>query len=458
MLEIKNLHAEIDGKQILRGLDLTVPKGEIHAIMGPNGSGKSTLAYILAGKEDYEVTEGSVTWNGEDLLEMEPDERAQAGVFLAFQYPMEIPGVASMTFLRTAINALRKSARRGRYHHPRFYQARPREGGDAQHVVRHAESVRSMSGSPAARRSAMRFCRWRCWSRRSACSMRPIAASTSTHVRIVAEGVNALRSPDRAFLVITHYQRLLNYIVPDKVHVMAAGRIAKSGGKELALELEKSRLCRIWRRRRCSLTESGREYSSGQRRGGQRGAASECGGEARRASSGAWLIRLLGPREDRAPRDAGRFVDFAAQGLPHRRIEEWEKDTLICAVRRRRPTHSGFRPHAEALNAVQLQDWPCEAAGNPRGQARLRRRCARRAPLLDRLAAVRRVQVESLRDGGQSSTDSAEWLVLGKDLMLEEMRPRHAARDCLDERRRRASSGGRCCAAASGPSDSCRGG
>ncbi len=239
MLEIKNLHAEIDGKQILRGLDLTVPKGEIHAIMGPNGSGKSTLAYILAGKEDYEVTEGSVTWNGEDLLEMEPDERAQAGVFLAFQYPMEIPGVASMTFLRTAINALRKARGEAEITTPDFIKLVREKAATLNmsfDMLKRPVNV-GFSGGEKKRHEILQMALLE----PSLCVLDETDSGLDIDaVRIVAEGVNALRSPDRAFLVITHYQRLLNYIVPDKVHVMAGGRIAKSGGKELALELEKS--------------------------------------------------------------------------------------------------------------------------------------------------------------------------------------------------------------------------
>ena len=239
MLEIKNLHAEIDGKQILRGLDLTVPKGEIHAIMGPNGSGKSTLAYILAGKEDYEVTEGSVTWNGEDLLEMEPDERAQAGVFLAFQYPMEIPGVASMTFLRTAINALRKARGEADITTPDFIKLVREKAATLNmsfDMLKRPVNV-GFSGGEKKRHEILQMALLE----PSLCVLDETDSGLDIDaVRIVAEGVNALRSPDRAFLVITHYQRLLNYIVPDKVHVMAGGRIAKSGGKELALELEKS--------------------------------------------------------------------------------------------------------------------------------------------------------------------------------------------------------------------------
>ena len=239
MLEIKNLHAEIDGKQILRGLTLTVPKGEVHAIMGPNGSGKSTLAYILAGKEDYEVTDGSVTWNGEDILEMEADERARSGVFLAFQYPMEIPGVASLTFLRTALNAHRKERGEPEITTPDFIKlvrGKSEQLNMSMDMLKRPVNV-GFSGGEKKRHEILQMALLE----PSLCVLDETDSGLDIDaVRVVSEGVNALRSPDRAFLVITHYQRLLNYIVPDKVHVMAGGRIAKSGGKELALELEKS--------------------------------------------------------------------------------------------------------------------------------------------------------------------------------------------------------------------------
>ena len=239
MLEIKNLHAEIDGKQILKGLTLSVPKGEVHAIMGPNGSGKSTLAYILAGKEEYEVTDGTITWEGENLLEMEPDERAKSGVFLAFQYPMEIPGVASMTFLRTAINAHRKARGEAELTTPEFIKM-VKETGEKLNIsmdmLKRPVNV-GFSGGEKKRHEILQMALLQ----PSLCVLDETDSGLDIDaVRIVSEGVNALRSPDRAFLVITHYQRLLNYIVPDKVHVMAGGRIVRSGGKELALELEKS--------------------------------------------------------------------------------------------------------------------------------------------------------------------------------------------------------------------------
>ncbi len=239
MLEIKNLHAEIDGQPILRGLDLTVPKGEVHAIMGPNGSGKSTLAYVLAGKEDYEVTEGAVSWNGEDLLEMEPDERSRAGVFLAFQYPMEIPGVASLNFLRTAINAHRKARGEDEISTPDFIRL-VKEKAEALSIpmdMLKRPVNTGFSGGEKKRHEILQMALLE----PTLCVLDETDSGLDIDaVRIVSDGVNALRSPDRAFLLITHYQRLLDYIVPDKVHVMAGGRIVRSGGKELALELEKS--------------------------------------------------------------------------------------------------------------------------------------------------------------------------------------------------------------------------
>jgi Fe-S cluster assembly ATP-binding protein len=220
-------------------LTLTVPKGEVHAIMGPNGSGKSTLAYILAGKEEYEVTDGSVTWNGENILDMEPDERATSGVFLAFQYPTEIPGVASLTFLRTAINAHRKARGEAELTTPEFIKMVKEKGEKlniSMDMLKRPVNV-GFSGGEKKRHEILQMALLE----PALCVLDETDSGLDIDaVRIVSEGVNALRSPDRAFLLITHYQRLLDYIVPDKVHVMAHGRIVRSGGKDLALELEKS--------------------------------------------------------------------------------------------------------------------------------------------------------------------------------------------------------------------------
>jgi Fe-S cluster assembly ATP-binding protein len=239
MLEITDLHAEIDGKQILRGFNLEVPKGEVHAIMGPNGSGKSTLAYILAGKDDYEVTSGSITWDGHNLLEMSPDERSHAGVFLAFQYPMEIPGVASLTFLRAALNAQRKARGEGEIAIPEFMRVVREEAatlGISMDMLKRPVNT-GFSGGEKKRHEVLQMALLK----PTLCVLDETDSGLDIDaIRIAAEGVNRLRSPDRAILVITHYQRLLNYIVPDKVHVMTRGQIVRSGGKELALELEQS--------------------------------------------------------------------------------------------------------------------------------------------------------------------------------------------------------------------------
>jgi Fe-S cluster assembly ATP-binding protein len=237
MLEIKNLHVEVDGQKILNGIDLTVRPGEVHAIMGPNGSGKSTLSYVLAGKDEYEVTEGEILYKGENLLEKEPDERAAAGVFLAFQYPVEIPGVGTMTFLRTALNAQRKARGEPEFSTPDFIRL-VREAASQLHVtqdmLKRPLNV-GYSGGEKKRNEILQMALLK----PSLCIMDETDSGLDIDaLRIVADGVNALRSPERAFVVITHYQRLLNYIVPDVVHVMSRGRIARSGGAELALELE----------------------------------------------------------------------------------------------------------------------------------------------------------------------------------------------------------------------------
>jgi Fe-S cluster assembly ATP-binding protein len=237
LLEIKNLHVDVDGKSILNGLDLVVNAGEVHAIMGPNGSGKSTLAYVLAGKGDYEVKSGDVLFDGRNIFGMEPDERAAAGLFLAFQYPLEIPGVATMTFLRTALNAQRKKRGQDELSTPDFLK-RVREIagklGIGQDMLRRAVNV-GFSGGEKKRNEILQMALLE----PRLCILDETDSGLDIDaLRIVADGVNALRSPARSFVVITHYQRLLNYIVPDVVHVLSKGRIVKTGGKELALELE----------------------------------------------------------------------------------------------------------------------------------------------------------------------------------------------------------------------------
>jgi Fe-S cluster assembly ATP-binding protein len=241
MLEIRNLRVKLvdEDKPILEGVSLEVPKGQVHAIMGPNGSGKSTLAYVLSGREGYQVTDGSIRWNGEDLLTMEPDARAAKGVFLAFQYPMEIPGVATMTFLRTAVNAVRKQRGANEFTTPEFLKRARAEAARLsipEDMLKRPLNV-GFSGGEKKRMEILQMAMLE----PTLCVLDETDSGLDIDaVRVVSEGVNALRSKQRAMLVITHYQRLLNYIVPDKVHVMADGRIARSGGKELALELEKS--------------------------------------------------------------------------------------------------------------------------------------------------------------------------------------------------------------------------
>src|SRR5215831_16161040 len=241
MLEIKNLRVKLsdEDKLILDGVSLEVPKGQVHAIMGPNGSGKSTLAYVLSGRDGYQVTDGSIHWNGEDLLAMEPDVRAAEGVFLAFQYPMEIPGVATMTFLRTAVNAVRKRRGQTELTTPQFMKSVREEAlglAIADEILKRPLNV-GFSGGEKKRMEILQMAVLA----PSLCVLDETDSGLDIDaVRIVSAGVNKLRSQDRAMLVITHYQRLLNYIVPDKVHVMADGKIRKTGGKELALELEKS--------------------------------------------------------------------------------------------------------------------------------------------------------------------------------------------------------------------------
>jgi Fe-S cluster assembly ATP-binding protein len=237
LLEVKDLQARVDEKEILRGLNLTINPGEVHAIMGPNGSGKSTLSYVLAGKDDYEVTGGSATLDGEDLLELEPDERAAKGLFLAFQYPSESPGVASMTFLRTAVNAVRKKRGEEELSTPdflRLVREKAKELNINQDMLKRPVNV-GFSGGEKKRNEILQMSLLE----PKMCVLDETDSGLDIDaLKIVADGVNRLRAKNRGFLVITHYQRLLDHIVPDVVHVMAKGRIVRTGGPELAHELE----------------------------------------------------------------------------------------------------------------------------------------------------------------------------------------------------------------------------
>ncbi len=237
MIKIENLHAEINGKEILKGFSLEIADGEVHAIMGPNGAGKSTLSYVLSGREGYKVTSGSVTMNGKDILDMNPEERAAEGVFLAFQYPVEIPGVQMTNFLKTAVNSVRKSRGEEELDSLGFLKkmkSTQKELGIADDMIKRAVNV-GFSGGEKKRNEVLQMA-----------MLEPefiVMDETDSGLDIdalktVSKGVNALRKKDRSFLVITHYQRLLDYIKPDHVHIMAKGRIVKSGDAELAKELE----------------------------------------------------------------------------------------------------------------------------------------------------------------------------------------------------------------------------
>ena len=237
MLEIRNLHASIAGKEILKGIDLAVNAGEVHAVMGPNGSGKSTLAQVLAGHPAYEVTEGTVTYDGRNLLEIDPEVRAQQGIFLAFQYPVEIPGVTNAYFLRSAFNEIRKSKGLEELDPLEFLDLMEEKmklvDMDVSMLNRSVNT--GFSGGEKKRNEILQMA---VLSPRLAILDETDSGLDIDALRIVAEGVNKLRRPDNATIVVTHYQRLLNHIIPDQVHVLSAGRIVKSGGKELALELE----------------------------------------------------------------------------------------------------------------------------------------------------------------------------------------------------------------------------
>ena len=237
MLEIKNLHVAVGGKEILKGLTLSIKAGEVHAIMGPNGSGKSTLSYVLAGRDGYDITSGSITYNGENLAGLVPEERAAKGVFLAMQYPVEIPGVTTMTFLKTALNSQRRA--RGESDIDavgvlKLVRAKAKTLNVSEEMLKRALNV----GFSGGEKKRLEILQMAIFEPKLAILDETDSGLDIDALRLVAEGVNALREPSRAMLVITHYQRLLDYIIPDRIHVLAGGRIVAEGGKELALELE----------------------------------------------------------------------------------------------------------------------------------------------------------------------------------------------------------------------------
>jgi len=237
MLEIKDLHASVGGKEILKGLSLSVKAGEVHAIMGPNGSGKSTLSYVLAGRAGYEITSGSVTYMGEDLNALHPEERAAKGMFLAMQYPVEIPGVTTLTFLKAALNAQRRARGESELDAMsvlKLVRVRAASLKVPEEMLKRALNV----GFSGGEKKRLEILQMSLFEPKLAVLDETDSGLDIDALKLVAEGVNALRSPERAMLVITHYQRLLDYIVPDRVHVLSAGRIVREGGKELALELE----------------------------------------------------------------------------------------------------------------------------------------------------------------------------------------------------------------------------
>lgn len=237
MLDIKNLHVSVGGKEILKGLTLSIQPGQVHAIMGPNGSGKSTLSYVLAGRSGYDITDGSIAYNGEDLTVLKPEERAAKGVFLAMQYPVEIPGVTTMTFLKTALNSQRRA--RGEPDLDaigvlKLVRAKAKLLNVSEDMLKRPLNV----GFSGGEKKRLEILQMSVFEPKLAVLDETDSGLDIDALRVVAEGVNALRDPSRAMLVITHYQRLLDYIVPDRIHVLAGGRIVAEGGKELALELE----------------------------------------------------------------------------------------------------------------------------------------------------------------------------------------------------------------------------
>ena len=374
MLEVKNLSVSIHGKPILEGLDLTVKAGEVAAIMGPNGSGKSTLSYVIAGKPDYEVTGGEVLLDGENILELEPDERAAKGVFLAFQYPIEIPGVATMTFLKAALNAQRRARGEERSDDARLHARGARRGRAPEDRSGDAASAPLNVGFSGGEKKRMEILQMALLEPRLAILDETDSGLDIDALRIVADGVNALRDPNRAFLVITHYQRLLDYIRPDIVHVMAKGRIVKSGGPELALELERNGY---------------RDYAATRREDAMTAASRHA-----KTAAETTLAEQFAALARRATRtDARRLPPLSRPtGLPTRRDEAWHYTDLRAAMRERGAARAGARRAAIAA-ARELS-----ATRAPVGDARL---VARRWPLRRGTLRPRRRRACSPRSLGE---------------------------------------------------------
>ena len=342
LLEIKNLHVEVEGKKILNGLTLTIEKGQVAAIMGPNGSGKSTLAYVLAGKDNYHVTEGDVLLDGESILGMAPDERAAKGVFLAFQYPVEVPGVATMTFLRTALNAQRKHRGEPEFSTPEFMK-RVRETskllGIDQEMLRRAVNV-GFSGGEKKRNEILQMA---VLEPRLAVLDETDSGLDIDALKIVADGVNRLRSPQRSMIVITHYQRLLNYIVPDVVHVLAKGRVVKIGRQGTGARARSHRLCAIRRRGGVMNVEVRNMKTAAEQ------ALAAAFAAARATLPGKGAVAAL--RED-------AFQRFDARGLPHRRVEEWKYTDLRALMREAKPLAgpAGAKPAGDLASILSGVD------------------------------------------------------------------------------------------------------
>ena len=335
LLEIKNLHAKVGDREILKGINLTVNAGEVHAIMGPNGTGKSTLAQVLAGRELYEVTGGEVIYDGKDLLELSPEDRAREGIFLAFQYPVEIPGREQHVLPQGGAQHHPQASRRRRTRRHGFPQPGPRQDEAHEDGPGAAEPSRQRRASPAARRSATRSSRWPCSNRSWPSSTRPIPAWISTRCAWWPAASTRMRGPERAMIVVTHYQRLLNYIVPDFVHVLAEGRIVKSGGKELALELE-------------AKGYAGSGCTTSRRRSANYDGVAETD---RRLAGAVHAINRPRPPGSKPLRERA-FARFAELGFPTTHDEEW-RFTNVAPIAR-----TTFAPGRQGRGGSQTRPRP----------------------------------------------------------------------------------------------------